>query len=87
MSGVEDQLGSILKKKFVMQEVTGTEIVVTLMAMVKDEKINEDNMKNVLYTVFNYNYEGIIRSIQKANEILDDEMLDSIVTDVHKALT
>ena len=87
MSGVEDQLGSILKKKFLMQEVNGTEIVVTLMAMVKDEKINEDNMKNVLYIVFNYNYEGIIRSIQKANEILDDEMLDSIVTDVHKALT
>lgn len=87
MSRVEEQLGSYLKQKYLLDEVSGTEVVVTLMAMVKDGRINEDNMRNVLYVVFNYNYEGIIRSISKASEILDDNLLNDIVTDVHKALT
>lgn len=82
-----EQLSNYLKEKFLLHEVTGPEIVVTLMAMVKDGRLEEENIKEILYTVFNYNTEGIVRSIQRANLILDDDLLNSIIEDVNKALT
>ncbi|MGA4519235.1 hypothetical protein ACPA0F_18415 [Solibacillus silvestris] len=81
-----DQLADYLKMKFMAQEVTGTELVVALMAMIKDGRINETDMRNILLSVFNNNIEGIVRSLNRANKILDNNLLVTIVNDVRKAL-
>ena len=80
-----DQLAIYLKKKFLTQEIAGHELVVALMAMIKDGRIKENDMMKILLVVFNNNLEGVVRSITRANQILDDSLLTTIVDDVRKA--
>ena len=81
-----DQLAGYLKEKFLTQEIGGHELVVALMAMIKDGRIKENDMMKILLVVFNNNLEGVVRSITRANQILDDSLLTTIVDDVRKAL-
>ncbi|MEC0276860.1 hypothetical protein [Peribacillus frigoritolerans] len=70
-----------LQNKF-MEGVKGYEIVVTLMALVKRKDLKESDVQPILMTVHFDNVEGVMRSLQKAHELLDEELIESILNDV-----
>lgn len=70
-----------LQNKF-MEGVKGYEIVVVLMTMIKDKRLKESDVRPILMTVHFNNLEGVIRSLSKAQELIDDEMIDSILSEV-----
>jgi Asp-tRNA(Asn)/Glu-tRNA(Gln) amidotransferase B subunit len=76
-------LGLHMQKRMISGDIKGYELVVALMAMVKDGKITERDVKPVLMTAFFNNAQGVMVALQKANEIIDDDMIDSIISDVN----
>jgi hypothetical protein len=71
-----------LRKKFLDGEAEGYEIVVALLAMVKDKRLKEKDIKPILMTVHMNNPVGVMRSLQRAYEIVDDDMLNEIIQEI-----
>ncbi|NGQ95311.1 hypothetical protein G3578_09105 [Brevibacillus sp. SYP-B805] len=67
------------RDKFVNGDAEGYEIVIALMAMVKQGKIGLDDVKPILTIVHMGNLEGVMRSLQRAHSIIDDDLIDSIL--------
>lgn len=76
-------LGKLLQDRFMSGEAEGYEIVVALMAMIKDGRLKEKDVQPILMTVHSHNAKGVIRSLAIAKELLDEEMIDSILADIN----
>lgn len=81
-----EQLSNYLKLKFSGGEVEGYELVVALMAMVKDKKIDKSDIRPILFKVFEGNIEGIARSLDRASKVVDEKLLNEIVNEVREVL-
>lgn len=75
-------LASYLREKFLTGEYEGYEIVVALLAMVKDKRLKECDIKDILMHVHMNNPLGVLRSLQRAYELVDDEMINSIIDEI-----
>lgn len=75
-----------LRNKFMKEGYEGYEIVVALMAMVKAESIVLEDVRPILTTVHFGNQEGVLKSLRKAYEIIDDEMINEILKQTNEEL-
>jgi uncharacterized protein YqgV (UPF0045/DUF77 family) len=80
-----DALARHLQRKLMNDEAEGYEIVITLMALVKDNKIQEKDIRPMLMTIYFNNVEGVMRALKRAHQLIDEEMIDSVLKDVRDA--
>ena len=78
------QLANLLRKRYLDGEAEGYQVVVALMALVKDGKIEESDIQPILLEVHGNNKEGVVRSLQRALSLVDGDMLNSILNEVKK---
>lgn len=71
-----------LKRRFMLGEIEGHEVVVTLLAMAKAGKIKSDDIVDILLVVFSKNMQGVLRSLSRASSLVDDTMIDEILSEV-----
>lgn len=72
-----------LDAKYLLGEIEPHELVVTLLSMVKAEKINESQAAHVLMRIFMDNPEAVKKALDKAKIVADDKTLDEIVKKVN----
>jgi hypothetical protein len=72
-----------LQNRFVAGEVKNYEIVVTLIAMSEAGRISQTDIKDMLYNVFFGNPKGITRALEVAKDIIDKDLIDTIVKEVN----
>ena len=70
-----------MRDKFIKGDAEGHEIVIALMALVKKGRISLLDVKPILTIVHMGNLEGVMRSLQKAHSLIDDELIDSILNE------
>ncbi|SNS23642.1 hypothetical protein SAMN05446037_1006154 [Anaerovirgula multivorans] len=68
-----------LRDKFMAGESEGYEIVIALLTLVKAEKIGEEDILDILMFVHFDNLKGVLSSLVKASELVDDDMIDDII--------
>lgn len=76
-------LGLHMQNRFMSGQAEGYEIAVALIAMVKDGKLDEKDVKDVLLRVYFNNPEGVIRALAKARELIDEDMINEIIDEVN----
>ncbi|MCK6077273.1 hypothetical protein [Paenibacillus silvae] len=73
-----------LKTRFMEGHVEGHEIVVALISMVKAEKIQLHEVASILRAVFFDQPQGMWVALEKANTLMDDQLIDSILQEVNE---
>lgn len=58
------------------------EIVVALLALVKDEKIKENDILPILEYVFEYDMVKILNGLNRAKVIVDDKLIEKVLEEV-----
>ncbi|GBF32186.1 hypothetical protein DCCM_0377 [Desulfocucumis palustris] len=76
------ELANLLKAKFQAGDLRDYEIVIALIAMVKDNTINLKSIQPVLEEIHNNNYPDIVTSLEKAMKIIDDRLIDDVLEGV-----
>lgn len=56
------------------------EVVIALVAMVEDGKISKEDIKDILYQVFDGNVAEMYKALNVARQIIDEEMIKEILT-------
>jgi len=72
-----------LKNKLLKNEVKNYEIVVALIAMTKAEVIKLDDVQPMLMEIFSNNIYDLMDALIKAHDLIDEDLIDSILKDVH----
>lgn len=75
----KDKLIAHLQQRFMSGDYEGVHIAVSLMAMVKDHLLELSDVKPILLAVHFGNETGAIRALAKARELVDSDMIDSIL--------
>lgn len=73
-----------LKTKFFKGEIESVELVTTLIAMNRAEKISENDVANIVLDIYMGNVEGALRALEKASHILSDNDIDLILHNLEK---
>lgn len=73
-----------LKTKFFKGEIESLELVTTLLAMHRAEKITEDDAANIVLDVYMGNAEGALRALTNASKVISDNDIDQILINLEK---
>lgn len=79
----KDAVAMHLRDRFMAGEVEGHEIVVALISMVKAERIVLGDVASILLQVYFENPQGVMKALEKAHSLIDDEMVDSIIKELN----
>ena len=71
------------RKKFI-EGYEGYEIVITLLALIKEGKITEDDILPIMNYVYTGNDTGVYNALKKARTLVDDELIEDIIKEVEK---
>lgn len=77
------EIGTYFKKKLEAGEAEDYEIIIALLAMVKDGKIKLSDIQPILFTVLSNDRWAVIRALKRANPLIDDDTLDLVLQGVH----
>lgn len=79
-----ERIALYMKEKYIKGEAKGYEIIVALIAMAKDGRIDIDDIKPILMNVIDDPKE-LLNELQIAYEIVDEELVNSIIEYVQKS--
>jgi|GEM_PF-4161296 len=71
-----------LQRKFIAGECEAHDVVITLIALNKAGRIVESTVKEVMMNVFFHNRAGVLRALQKAEDLIDEMTINNIVSEV-----
>lgn len=77
-----EELKNIMRKKFI-EGYEGHEIVIALLALVKDKKISEEDIIPIMDYVYMGNKIGVYNALYKAKALVDDDLIDDIIKEVN----
>jgi len=78
-----ENLKEYFRRKFI-EGYEGYEIVITLLALIKDGKITEDDILPIMNYVYMGNVTGVYNALNKARTLVDDKLIDDIIEEVEK---
>lgn len=78
-----ENLKRYFRKKFI-EGYEGYEIVIALLALIKQEKILEKDILPIMNFVYMGNDVGVYNALNKARTLVDDELIDDIIEEVDK---
>lgn len=76
-----EYLKDYMQKKFI-EGYEGHEIVICLLALIKEGKIKEKDLLPILSHVYMGNNIGIYNALNKAKALVDDDLIDDILKEV-----
>lgn len=71
------------RKKF-LEGYEGHEIVIALLALIKEKKLTEQDILPILNHVYMGNNMGVYNALNKARALVDDELINDILKEVGK---
>lgn len=78
-----ENLKRYFRKKFI-EGYEGYEIVIALLALIKQEKILEKDILPIMNFVYMGNDVGVYNALNKARTLVDDKLIDDIIEEVDK---
>jgi len=76
-----DNLKKYFRKKF-LEGYEGYEIVIALLTLIKEKKLTEEDILPILNYVYMDNYIGVYNALNRARELVDDELINDIIKEV-----
>lgn len=73
-----------LRKKFVEGIATAYEIVLLLLIMEKEKRMNVEMVTATLMTVFDGDKENVLKALGNAKNQVTDKLIEEIVADIYK---
>ena len=77
-----EELKNIMRKKFI-EGYEGYEIVIALLALIKEKKISEEDIIPIMDYVYMGNKIGVYSALYKAKALVDDDLIDDIIKEVN----
>lgn len=78
-----ENLKQYFRRKFI-EGYEGYEIVIALLALIKQEKILEKDILPIMNFVYMGNDVGVYNALNKARTLVDDKLIDDIIKEVDK---
>lgn len=76
-------LKEYFKKKY-LEGYKGYEIVIALLALIKENKITENDIIPIMNYVYDNNFVEVYNALNMARALVDDELIDDILKEVEK---
>jgi hypothetical protein len=76
-----EYLKNYMKRKF-EEGYEGYEIVVALLTLVKEKKIEEKDILPIISYVYNDNSIAVYNALNKARELADDKLIEDIIKEM-----
>lgn len=76
-------LKGYFKKKY-LEGYKGYEIVIALLALIKENKITENDIIPIMNYVYDNNFVEVYNALNMARALVDDELIDDILKEVEK---
>ena len=79
-----NNVSKYLKNKFLNGGIDSIELVTTLMAMYRAEKLSEDDVVKIIVDVYMGNIKSAIKALHKTSILISDEDIDQILHNLEK---
>lgn len=78
-----NNLKEYFRKKFI-EGYEGHEIVISLLALIKEGKITKEDILPIMNYVYMGNATGVYNALNKAHTLVDDKLIEDIIKEVKK---